>query len=65
MIVLKDKNGNYNDQFSGSKGNQSYNATATVSVNGKVVGAFLADTVSSGNGQFAELRVGSRHRLDH
>ena len=46
----KDANGHYNDQFAGRKGNGDYNATATVSVNGTVVGTFLASTVPSGPG---------------
>jgi RHS repeat-associated protein len=61
----KDKNGHYNDQFAGLKGNDSYNATATVSVNGKVVGTFLADTVSSGNGNFATIKNGTYEGVLH
>jgi RHS repeat-associated protein len=61
----KDKNGQYNDQFSKLKGNGSYNAVATVSVNGKVVGTYLADTVSSGNGKFATLQNGTYEGVLH
>ncbi|HEU4635760.1 MAG TPA: RHS repeat-associated core domain-containing protein, partial [Edaphobacter sp.] len=54
----KDANGHYNDQFAGQKGDASYNATATVSVNGKVVGTFIASTVPSGPG-LATLQNGT------
>jgi RHS repeat-associated protein len=43
----KDKNGNYNDNYSGVKGQANYNATATVSVNGKEAGTFLVKTTPS------------------
>ena len=46
----KDANGHYNDQYAGEKGSGDYNATATVSVNGKVTGTFLVSTVPSGPG---------------
>ncbi len=61
----KDKNGNYNDQYSNLKGNGSYNAVATVSVNDKPVATFLADTVSSGNGNFATIKNGTYEGVLH
>lgn len=60
----KDANGNYNDKFAGLKGNGSYNATATVSVNGKVTGTFLADTTSSGD-KFATIQNGTYDGVLH
>jgi RHS repeat-associated protein len=60
----KDKNGNYNDKYAGLKGNGSYNAVAMVSVNGKVTGTFLADTVSSG-GKFATVQNGTYDGVLH
>jgi len=60
----KDANGNYNDKYAGLKGNGSYNATATVSVNGKVTGTFLADTTSSG-GKFATIQNGTYDGVLH
>jgi len=61
----KDKNGNYNDKWANLKGNKDYNAVATVSVNGKEVGKFLADTVSSGNGKFATIQNGTYEGVLH
>jgi RHS repeat-associated protein len=62
----KDKNGNYNDQYAGLKGNGSYNATATVSINGKDTGqTFLVDTVSSGDGKFATIQNGTYDGVLH
>ena len=60
----KNANGNYNDKYAGLKGNGSYNATATVSVNGKVTGTFLADTTSSG-GKFATIQNGTYDGVLH
>jgi RHS repeat-associated protein len=54
----KDSSGHYNDQYSGLKGNGAYNATATVTVNGKVTGIFLASTVPSGPG-YATIQDGT------
>ena len=54
----KDKNGNYNDKYKDVKGNKDYNATATVSVNGKAVGTFLTRTVPS-NGDSATIANGT------
>lgn len=54
----KDKKGNYNDQYASQKGNKDYNATATVSVNGKVAGTFLARTTPSGS-KFATIPNGT------
>jgi RHS repeat-associated protein len=61
----KDKNGNYNDKWANFKGNKDYNAVATVSVNGKAAGTFLADTVSSGNGKFATIQNGTYEGVLH
>jgi RHS repeat-associated protein len=61
----KDENGNYNDKWANLKGNKDYNAVATVSVNGKAVGTFLADTVSSGNGKFATIQNGTYEGVLH
>jgi RHS repeat-associated protein len=55
----KDNKGNYNDQFTGVKNQQQYNATATVSVNGNVVGTFLAKTTPSDSGSFATIQNGT------
>jgi RHS repeat-associated protein len=60
----KDANGNYNDKYAGLKGNGSYNAVATVSVNGKVTGTFLGDTLSSG-GKFATIANGTYDGVLH
>jgi hypothetical protein len=60
----KDQNGNYNDQFAGTKGNQNFNATATVTVNGQVVGTFLVRTVPSGS-QFATIENGTYQGVLH
>ena len=60
----RDANGNYNDKYAGLKGNGSYNAIATVSVNGKVTGTFLADTTSSG-GKFATIQNGTYDGVLH
>ena len=54
----KDNNGNYNDKYKDVKGNKDYNATATVSVNGKAVGTFLTRTVPS-NGDSATIANGT------
>jgi hypothetical protein len=61
----KDKNGHYNDQFAKLKGNESYNAVASVYVNGKMVGTFLADTLSSGSGKFATIQNGTYEGVLH
>jgi RHS repeat-associated protein len=55
----KDKNGNYNDQFTGVRNQQEYNATATVSVNGTIVGTFLARTIPSDSDRFATIQNGT------
>jgi len=55
----KDKSGNYNDQFTKVKNQQQYNATATVSVNGKVVGTFLSRTTPSDGDRFATIQNGT------
>ena len=46
----KDAGGKYDDQFTGVHNQSTYNATATVSVNGSVVGTFLAKTTPSDSG---------------
>jgi RHS repeat-associated protein len=53
-----DSNGKYSDSFSKLKGNDKYNATATVFVNGKKTGTFLARTVPSGS-KFATIKNGT------
>ena len=55
----KDKNGNYNDQFTKEENQQNYNATATVKVNGKVRGVFLARTVPSDSKKYATIANGT------
>ena len=50
--------GQYNDQFAGQKGNGAYNATATVTVNGRKLGTFLASTVPSSS-KYATLKNGT------
>jgi len=55
----KDDVGKYNDKFTGVKGQENYNATATVSVNGTVAGTFLAKTTPSGTGKFATIANGN------
>lgn len=54
----KNSQGHYSDQYSGVKGNSSYNATATVTVNGKVKSVFLASTVPSSS-KFATVKNGT------
>jgi hypothetical protein len=60
----KDQNGHYNDQWAGAKGNQNYNATATVMVNGQVTGTFLVKTTPSGS-QFATIENGTYQGVLH
>ncbi len=55
----KDSNGNYSDQFRSIKGQENYNATATVSINGIAVGSFLAETTPSDSDNFATLANGT------
>jgi hypothetical protein len=50
--------GRYVDKFSHLKGNAGYNAIATVRVNGKATGTFLASTVPSGPG-YATIKDGT------
>jgi RHS repeat-associated protein len=69
-ITIKDRardaNGNYNDQFSGLKGQAGYNATATVSVTGtgadgkafSASGTFLAKTTPDDSGKSGTIQVG-------
>jgi len=54
----KDANGNYNDQFAGLKGQAGYNATATVTVNGKDVGTFLAKTTPDDSSKSGTIQTG-------
>jgi RHS repeat-associated protein len=54
----KDKNGNYNDNFTDVKNQKNYNATATVYVNGENKGVFLARTVPSDTDRFATVASG-------
>ena len=56
----KDDAGNYNDKFTGVKGQANYNATATVSVNGKVAGTFLVKTTPSDSTKSATVVILSR-----
>ena len=60
----KDKKGNYNDKYKDLKGNKDYNATATVEVNGKVTGTFLARATPSGS-QFATIQNGTYEGILH
>jgi hypothetical protein len=55
----KDKSGNYNDQFTGVKGQGNYNGTATVTVNGKDVGTFLVKTTPSDPSSAATIANGT------
>ena len=55
----KDKKGNYNDQFTKVTNQGQYNATATVSVNGKVVGTFLAKTTPSDSDNYPTIQNGT------
>ncbi len=59
----RDKNGNYNDQWSKIKGNENYNSVATVTVNNgketKQAGTFLARSVPSDSDQFATIANGT------
>ncbi len=55
----KNDAGKYNDQFTGVKGQANYNATATVSVNGKVAGTFLVKTTPSDSSKFATVANGT------
>jgi RHS repeat-associated protein len=55
----KDKNGNYNDQFTGVKGQGNYNATASVTVNGKDAGTFLVKTTPSDSSSAATIANGT------
>ena len=55
----KNDAGKYNDQFTGVKGQANYNATATVSVNGKAAGTFLVKTPPSDSSKFATVANGT------
>lgn len=55
----KDANGNYNDQFTGVKNQQNYNATAVVTVNGKETGTFLVKTTPSDANNSATVANGT------
>ena len=55
----KDKNGNYTDAFKDIKNQSEYNATASVSINGVVVGTFLAKTTPSDSDTFATIQNGT------
>jgi RHS repeat-associated protein len=55
----RDSKGNYNDQFTNVHNQQNYNATATVSVNGKEVGTFLVKTTPSDSAHAATLAEGT------
>ncbi len=56
---IKDANGNYNDKFTDEKNQQNYDATATVSVNGKSVGIFLINTTPSDSSKYATIQDGT------
>jgi hypothetical protein len=55
----KDANGNYKDKFTGENNQQNYNATATVSVNGKPVATLLIDTMPSDTSKYATIQNGT------
>lgn len=55
----RDANGNYNDRFTGEKYQQNYDATATVSVNGKQVGTFPINTTPSDCSKYATIQDGT------
>lgn len=55
----KDSNGHYNDQYTGVKNSGNYNATATVSVNGKETGTFLVKTTPSDSSKSATIANGT------
>lgn len=56
----KDANGHYNDQYKGVAHQGDYNATATVSVNGKDTGqTFLVKTTPSDSGSAATMANGT------
>ena len=55
----KDDAGKYNDKFTGVKSQANYNATATVSVNGKVSGTFLVKTTPSDPSKSATIANGT------
>ena len=54
-----DAKGNYSDQFSKVRNEGQYNATATVRVNGKVVGVFLAKTTPTDGGKYPTVANGT------
>ena len=54
----KDKNGNYNDQFTNVKKQQNYNATAKVLVNGKLKGTYLIKTSPSSD-DYGTVKAGT------
>jgi uncharacterized protein RhaS with RHS repeats len=43
----KDKSGSFNDEFTKTKNSKNYNAVATIYINGKEAGRFLARTIPS------------------
>jgi RHS repeat-associated protein len=55
----KDSNGHYNDQYTGVKGESNYNATASVTVNGKDAGTFLVKTTPSDSSSAATIANGT------
>jgi RHS repeat-associated protein len=55
----KDANGNYNDSNTNVKGQEFYNATATINVNGKDVGTYLARTIPSDGSNSATIADGT------
>lgn len=55
----KDSNGKYNDSYTKVHNQRSYNATATVIVNGKVTGAYLVKTTPSNSSQSATVANGT------
>lgn len=55
----KDANGHYNDQYTSVKNSANYNATATVTVNGKETGTFLVKTTPSDSSKSATIANGT------
>ena len=55
----KDANGHYNDQYTGVKNSGNYNATATVTVNGKETGTLLVKTTPSDSSKSATIANGT------
>lgn len=56
---IKDGNGNYNDSYAKVNNQKNYNATATITVNGKITGTYLIKTTPSNSTRSATVANGT------